>query len=286
LSARVGICMGILPLCPGALSRQVACEDGWAIVRSLRRPTTASPAGPGAVVVAVINHAPRSLGCGYGTPMLGTALGELTLLDWKQRIFALYAEIRADPSPQAAWERWRAARDELFATHPQSPLPPDQRETFAGLAYHAYDPAFRVTGSVRAADEVVIDIGTSTGDRYQFRRFATASFALAGTGHELPLYWLCGYGGGLFLPVADPTNATTTYGAGRYLLDTVKGADLGLVDGRLVLDFNFAYSPSCAYDPAWTCPLAPADNRLPVAVAAGELRPPSTGIGSKNPLIA
>ena len=73
----------------------------------------------------------------------------------------------------------------------------------------------------------------------------------------LELYWLEGYGGGLFVPFADATSGRETYGAGRYLLDTVKGADLGQRGGRLVLDFNFAYQPSCAYDPRWTCPLTP-----------------------------
>jgi hypothetical protein len=86
----------------------------------------------------------------------------------------------------------------------------------------------------------------------------------------LELYWLTSYGGGLFLPFADATSGTETYGAGRYLLDTVKGADLGQEEGRLVLDFNFAYFPSCAYDPRWTCPLAPPANRLSVPVRAGE----------------
>ena len=99
----------------------------------------------------------------------------------------------------------------------------------------------------------------------------------------LELYWLEGYGGGLFVPFADATSGRDTYGAGRYLLDTVKGADLGQRDGRLVMDFNFAYQPSCAYDPRWTCPLAPPANRLSVAVRAGErvarkadVRPPSS----------
>ncbi len=86
----------------------------------------------------------------------------------------------------------------------------------------------------------------------------------------MDLYWLEGYAGGLFVPFADATSGATTYGAGRYLLDTVKGADLGTRDGRLVLDFNFAYNPSCSYDPRWSCPLAPPGNRLTVAITAGE----------------
>jgi uncharacterized protein (DUF1684 family) len=72
------------------------------------------------------------------------------------------------------------------------------------------------------------------------------------------------------VPLRDATAGTTTYGAGRYLLDTVKGADLGMEGDRLVLDFNFAYNPSCAYDPRWVCPLAPPPNRLDVAIEAGE----------------
>ena len=87
---------------------------------------------------------------------------------------------------------------------------------------------------------------------------------------NLEVYWLDGYGGGLFLPFADATTGNETYGAGRYLLDTAKGADLGNHDDRLVLDFNFAYQPSCAYDPRWTCPLTPPANRLPIPVRAGE----------------
>ena len=100
---------------------------------------------------------------------------------------------------------------------------------------------------------------------------AFTRFAVARAGEvELELYWLEGYGGGLFVPFADATSGDETYGAGRYVLDTVKGADLGTEDGRLVLDLNFAYQPSCSYDPRWTCPLAPPANRLAVPVRAGE----------------
>jgi uncharacterized protein (DUF1684 family) len=100
--------------------------------------------------------------------------------------------------------------------------------------------------------------------------FARTHFELAGEQQSLDLFWLDGYGGGVFLSFADATSGTETYGACRYLLDTVKGSDLGEHDGRLVLDFNFAYNPSCAYDPRWVCPLAPPGNRLPVAVRGGE----------------
>jgi uncharacterized protein (DUF1684 family) len=90
---------------------------------------------------------------------------------------------------------------------------------------------------------------------------------------SLDLYWLETYGGGVFLPFRDATSGGETYGAGRYLLDTVKGADLGGTDSTLVVDFNFAYNPSCAWDDAWACPLSPPANRLTFEVAAGELTP-------------
>src|SRR3954454_128722 len=102
-----------------------------------------------------------------------------------------------------------------------------------------------------------------------FDRIGVARFMLGDTPCELELYWLAGYGGGLFMPFADATSGAETYGAGRYLLATAKGTDLGTRDGRLVLDFNLAYNPSCSYDPRWTCPLAPAPNRLAIPVRLG-----------------
>jgi uncharacterized protein (DUF1684 family) len=200
----------------------------------------------------------------------------LDLLDWKRRIFDLYTEVRATPDPESAWGRWRTGRDELFRTHPQSPLPPDDRQGFGGLPFFDYDPAARVGARVEPREPESCDIATSgpDGGSYRFTRFAVASFELRGDPSSLSLYWLEGYGGGLFVPFRDATAGRETYSAGRYLLDTAKGADLGTFDdGRLVLDFNFAYNPSCAYDPRWVCPLAPAPNLLPVAVRAGERSP-------------
>ena len=183
-------------------------------------------------------------------------IDEIDLLDWKRRIFELYAEVR-ESEPRVGWERWRAVREELFRDHPQSPSP-----GYRSLAYFEYDPALRFRADVEpiAAEPVEID-------GFAFRRFAVARFDLG----ALELYWLEGYGGGVFLPFRDATSGKTTYGGGRYLLDTAKGADLGSSGDTLVLDFNFAYHPSCVYDPKWTCPLAPLANRLAVAVEAGEL---------------
>jgi uncharacterized protein (DUF1684 family) len=188
----------------------------------------------------------------------------LELLDWKRRIFALYAEVRADGDPARAWRRWREVRAELYATHPQSP------RVGASPRYFDYEPELRTRAAVVACEPVPLRIPGSAGSEIAFTRFAQARFDLGGDGRVLDLYWLDAYGGGIFLPFGDATNGEQTYGAGRYLLDTVKGADLG-GGSELVLDFNFAFNPSCAYSDRWACPLAPPANRLAVPVRGGEL---------------
>ena len=175
--------------------------------------------------------------------------------------------------PTAAWHLWRDTRDELFASHPQTPLPNDTRATFKGLPYYDYDPELRVLATVEPAERIQREIATSGEHPYSFTRFARAVFSVRDQGESLDLYWLDGYGGGAYLCFADATSGDETYGAGRYLLDTVKGSDLGSERGRLILDFNFAYNPSCSYDPSWVCPLTPPGNRLPVAIRGGERYP-------------
>jgi uncharacterized protein (DUF1684 family) len=188
----------------------------------------------------------------------------LDLLDWRRRVFSLYAEVRSAAEPELGWRRWQEVRAALFRDHPQSPQTGYER-----LAYAPYDPALRFLAEVVPAAPEQRALGSSGEEPVLFTRFATARFERG----ELELFWLDAYGGGLFLPFWDATAGVDTYGAGRYLLDTVKGADLGAEAGRLVLDFNFAYNPSCAYDPRWLCPLAPPGNRLPFPVLAGELQP-------------
>ena len=194
----------------------------------------------------------------------------LSLLDWRRTIGDLYAEVRATADRRAGWRRWQETRARLFREHPQSPIPSGERAGYSGPHLYDYDPAWCLTGEIEAAPPLRLEIATSNVETMAFSRFGVVRFARAGSDLALELYWLEGYGGGLFLPFADATSGEQTYGAGRYLLDTVKGADLGQQDGRLVIDFNFAYQPSCAYDPRWTCPLAPPANRLAVPVRAGE----------------
>ncbi len=200
-----------------------------------------------------------------------TQLDELELLDWKRRIFELYAEVRRRP-PEDGWSLWRTTRDELFRSHSQTPLSAEARASFTGVPYYDYDPSLRVLAAVEPAERERREIATSGEEPYLFTRFARAFFELDGE-RSLDLYWLEGYGGGVFLSFADATSGQETYGACRYLLDTVKGSDLGQENGRIVLDFNFAYNPSCAYDPRWVCPLAPPGNRLAVPIRGGERYP-------------
>lgn len=199
-----------------------------------------------------------------------TTSDHLSLLDWRRRVVELYTSVRSSGDPAEAWEMWRRERDDRFASHPQSPIPRDDRANFEGLAYFVYDPSFRVVGKVEPATPQHYDIATSGDETMAFTRSAVAAFELSGTELRLELYWLEGYGGGLFVPFSDATSGRSTYGGGRYLFDTVKGADLGSTEAEIVLDFNFAYNPSCAYDPRWVCPLAPAPNRLETAIEAGE----------------
>jgi uncharacterized protein (DUF1684 family) len=192
----------------------------------------------------------------------------LTLADYRRRVAESYAAARRATDPEEGWKAWRAERDALFATHPQSPI--EDRSSFAGLPYFPYQPHFRVTGVVHADEPARLAIPHSSGGSTVFVRIGRVVFTIAGVANRLDLYWLDAYGGGLFLPFRDVSNGDTTYGGGRYLLDTVKGADLGSRDGRLIFDFNFAYHPSCVYSSRWSCPLAPPGNTLDVGVAAGE----------------
>jgi uncharacterized protein (DUF1684 family) len=196
----------------------------------------------------------------------------LTLLGWRRRTAALYAAAGAASDPERGWRAWRDGRDELFATHPDSPLSAAARRDFTGLPFAPYDPALRFEPLLEPAEPERREVATATDGVVPFERIGRVRLGDLGA---VDVWWLDSYGGGVFLPLRDGSAGTGTYGGGRYLLDTVKGADLGGADGRLVVDLNFAYHPSCAYDPRWTCPLAPEGNRLTAPVPAGEQLPPT-----------
>lgn len=208
--------------------------------------------------------------------------GLTALADWRRRIGDLYADVRSTSGAdvQAAWRRWVEVRESLFREHAQSPLPPTERDAFRARHW-PYDPALRFhVGVTRAEPDrpaAAAEAGsrlalpTSDGATMAFERIGWLDVPFAAGSRRLALCWMAGYAGGLFLPFRDATNGTATYGAGRYLLDAAKGADLGADgDGRLILDFNFAFQPSCAFDARWACPLAPPENRLDIPIRGGE----------------
>jgi hypothetical protein len=201
----------------------------------------------------------------------------LSLVDWRRRVAALYAAARTRSDAEEGWRLWRDGRDELFATHPDSPLDESARAAFGGLPFAPYDPALRFEPRLEPAAPQRLEVPTAADGVVLFDRIGTVDVAPLG---RLDVWWLAGYGGGIFLPLRDGTAGHGTYGGGRYLLDTVKGADLGGDGERLVVDVNFAYHPSCAYDPRWSCPLAPEGNRTAAPAAAGEQLPPGGYSGS------
>jgi uncharacterized protein (DUF1684 family) len=224
----------------------------------------------------------------------GVAPTWLDLYDYRRRVMSLYREReRAREDELRVLDRFRAGKDALFATHPQSALSAEQRQTFRGLSYFPYDAGLRVTARLKAAqptnDVILAADGPHT---LPLRPAAHVDFVLDNTPLQLVVYWIDVYGGGLFLPFRDATCPEESYGGGRYLFDTVKGSDFLRLDengerhgdlageaqgydgGQIILDFNYAYNPSCAYDSRWVCPLAPRANWLHVPVRAGEKKFP------------
>lgn len=194
------------------------------------------------------------------------------LIDYRRSVAALYARTRSpEPDAKSRLKRFREERDRLFMGHPQSPISEGQKSSFTGLGYYDYEPAFRYTLPVEYDVEPgTIEVELLEDGLVLLKRFGRVRLQINGEEHSLSLFWISGYGGGIFLPFKDATSGPETYGGGRYLLDTIKYADLGSEDGRLVLDFNYAYNPSCAYNPRWHCPLSPPENTVPVEIRAGE----------------
>ncbi len=211
---------------------------------------------------------------------------------------------------EGALEFWRTTRERLFREHPQSPVPPAARPDFKARHFRfdpslrfevivTPDEPEPATGAATGAGAgpspspslgglagldlagldlagpgggLAMDLPVSGGGTMSFSRIGRVDIPFADGPRRLGVYWMAGYAGGVFVPFRDETSGTETYAAGRYLLDSAKSADLGgdVEHGTLVLDFNFAFQPSCAFDPKWACPLAPPQNRLDLAIRAGE----------------
>ena len=212
--------------------------------------------------------------------MNDTTSAHLALADWRRRVAELYAALRSDerPGPMRAVAH-RAARDRLFGSHPSSAIPEAERRDFRGLAYFRHDASLELRAHL-VPDPEAPALGvprSGTGPQIPFTRIGWVRFTVDGTPCRLSVFWLNEYAGGIFIPFRDATSGRETYGGGRYLWDSAKGADLGSDGDELILDFNYAYHPSCVYDPIWSCPLAPQENWLTVPIAAGERLPQPKG---------
>lgn len=159
-------------------------------------------------------------------------------------------------------KEFRAEKDEFFASHPQSPLSHAQKHTFNGLKYFPENPALRLEVTVEVfPTQEMVSIQTSGGVPQTYQRYGRFKFGVDGQAAELTLY---SSQDGFFLPFADSLAGRETYPAGRYLeVEKMSG-------GKFRVDFNLAYNPYCAYNDQWSCPLTPAENRLKVAIRAGE----------------
>ncbi len=164
----------------------------------------------------------------------------------------------------AELEAERAAKDAFFRSHPASPIPPEERQHFASLEYYPPNPALRfVVRLERIEPPEPLSIPTSTGDEEHYERIGYVSFEVEGQPVRLAVYRSVA-NGSLFIPFRDATSGTETYGGGRYL------EPIPLGDDKLLLDFNRAYNPYCAYSDEWSCPLPPPENWLKVPIRAGE----------------
>ena len=205
----------------------------------------------------------------------------LDLYDYRRRFAAMYRERKratlAGEDAATILQRFRGARDDLFAHHPQSALDEEQRRHFRGLHYFPYNPAMCVVADVDTnVDPTQLTVAMNSEESMIMTTVARLHFAIESQAAGLSLYWLNIYGGGLFLPFRDTTSPGESYGGGRYLFDTIKGSDFLPAPGaevreRILLDFNYAYNPSCAYNDRWVCPLAPVENRLRIPIRAGEM---------------
>ncbi|MEM7446058.1 MAG: DUF1684 domain-containing protein, partial [Pseudomonadota bacterium] len=164
-----------------------------------------------------------------------------SLWDWRRAIFEAYREVREQADhPQAAWAKWRKVRSDLFRNHAQSPIARDGRTSYDGPPFYSYDKRFRFAVDLTAPlDDEAINVPAGADGTVSLKPFARTSGLKNVLGGELTLFWMQLYGGGVFLPFQDATSNSATYGGGRYLLDTIKGADLGSDSaGRVILDFN------------------------------------------------
>jgi uncharacterized protein len=206
----------------------------------------------------------------------------LDLYDYRTRVAEMYRARRqatlAGEDAATILQHFRDSRDKLIANHPQSALDQGQKQKFQGLHYFPYNPAMCVEADIENdVEPLLLNVAMNAEETMTMTTVARLHFTLEDIKVTLSLFWLNIYGGGLFLPFRDTTSPVESYGGGRYLFDTIKGSEFLPVPGspgdkRILLDFNYAYNPSCAYNDKQVCPLAPFENRLQVPIRAGEMK--------------
>lgn len=180
------------------------------------------------------------------------------------------SHVRVDEYDNAV-KKFRADRDREFRDPKESPLETNEVTHFRGLSYFKIDPAYRVRARfIRTPDEKKFSMPTSTGSTKVYLKYGELKFVMADQQHTLAVYQSEAlsqtekFKNYLLIPFRDLTNGKETYGGGRYIDFAIPASE------QLILDFNLAYSPSCAYSSRFNCPIPPRENRLNVKIRAGE----------------
>ena len=203
----------------------------------------------------------------------------LSLINWRREIFSIYDEVRSEEDGIVAWNIWKDKREKLFKFHFESPtFDPNKQSGFNDVpVLYSYNQKFSLFSKFeQISNSEIIQLNTDEYSITRLKPFIKTTNLRDFLGIELTVFKIEGYGGGLFLPFTDSgcKSGGAHYEGGRYLIDTVKGADLGeLKTDELRLDFNFSYNPSCSYNSKWTCPILKDYNRISILVDAGEKKP-------------
>ena len=165
-------------------------------------------------------------------------------------------------------EAKRIEKNEELKTSEESPLTNEQKETFKTLSYFPIAEKYKVRSEFQRNNrEQIVKMSITNGNQQEYKVFGNAHFHLDGKELDLVVYKPATSEDYLFIPFYDETSADLTYGGGRYV-------EPELIDGgTLLIDFNTAYNPYCAYNHTYRCPIPPQDNNLNVSILAGEKNP-------------
>ena len=203
----------------------------------------------------------------------------LSLIEWRREIFKIYSDVRAERNGALAWRKWKTKREKLFRYHPESPTFNAKRKTGSNPTpiLYPYNSNFCLSSKYKILESSeILELITDDNSITRIQPFLKTTDLFEKLNTELTIFKILGYGGGLFLPFFDMGcfSKGENYEGGRYLIDTIKGADLGeCKKNELRLDFNFSYNPSCSYNSKWSCPIIKNYNNIPILIDAGEKKP-------------